>query len=253
MDEKTWKAVHECVLEAGGSCSRAEVLTVFMAGAERLVPSDAGLGVFDRELRCVASSTWGHSTLRAYNDFYRLRVPFIGYDASLLAKSGRDVVRWVDFSETEFMRDFGRGLDLAYGLSPFRPALALNMAMQRSRRGPDFRAQDCEALDALNAHLNNLLAVAERLGRAKHAPWTADRVRDALPSLSRREAEVLALCAEPLAMGQVASALAMSRRTAETHMARIFDKLGARSRRAALDLLFFRAEAEYGERPGGRG
>lgn len=229
------------------------MLAAFMRGAARIVPSDAGVGVFDRELRCVASDGWGERTRRDYNGYFRLVVPFIGYDAALFAKSGRDVVRWIDFAETEFMRDFGRGLDLAYGLNPFRPALSLNMAMQRSRRGPDFDARDCEALDALNAQLNNLLAVAERLGRADHAPWTADRVRDALPSLSRREAEVLALCAEPLTMDQVASALAVSRRTAETHMARIFDKLGVRSRRAVLDELRFRARAGRWEWPEGRG
>lgn len=253
MDEGAWKAVHECALEAGGTNSRAEILAVFMRGAARIIPSDAGVGVFDRELRCVACDGWGERTRRDYNCYYRQVVPFIGYDAALLAKSGRDVVRWVEFSETEFMRDFGRGLDLAYGLSPFRPALSLNMAMQRSRRGPDFEAQDCEALDALNAQLNNLLAVAERLGRADHATWTVERVREALPSLSRREAEVLALCAEPLTMDQVASALAVSRRTAETHMARIFDKLGARSRRAVLDELHFRAGTGRGGTPGGLG
>ncbi|MBU0926468.1 MAG: helix-turn-helix transcriptional regulator [Spirochaetes bacterium] len=235
MDERVWKAVHECVLEAGGASTRSALLAAFMAGTARLVPCDAGVGVFDRELRCVACDGWDERARRDYNDYFRTRVPFIGYDEALAARSGRDVVPWLDYGETEFMRDFGRGLDLAYGLSPFRPALPLNISVQRSRRGPSFGASDCEALDALNAQLNNLLAVAERLGRADYAAWTAERVRGALPALSPREAAVLALCAEPLTIGQVASALAIGRRTAETHMARVFEKLGVRSRREALD------------------
>lgn len=243
MDETTWKAVHECSLEAGCAATREGLLEAFMAGAERLVRCDAGVGVFDRELRCVACSGWGERTSRDYNQYYRGVVPFIGYDEDRYARRGRDVVSWVDYGETEFMRDFGRSLDLAYGLSPFRPALPLNLSVQRSRRGPAFGADDCEALDALNAQMNNLLAVAERLGRAEYSPWSADRVRDALPALSRREAQLLALCAEPLSMAQVASALAISRRTAETHMARVFEKLGVRSRRGALDALRRRARA----------
>ncbi|HOZ71260.1 MAG TPA: helix-turn-helix transcriptional regulator [Spirochaetales bacterium] len=240
MDEMSWKAVHECSLEAGCAPTREGLISVFMAGAERLAPCDAGVGVFDRELRCVACVGWDERTRRDYNQYYRGVVPFIGYDAIRYARRGQDVVRWVDYGETEFMRDFGRALDLAYGLSPFRPTLPLNLSVQRSRRGPAFSADDCEALDALNAQMNNLLAVAERLGRAEYAPWTAERVRDALPDLSRREAEVLALCAEPLSMAQVASALAIGRRTAETHLAHVFEKLGVRSRREALDALWLR-------------
>lgn len=243
MDEHSWKAVHECALEAGSASTRAGLLEAFMAGAARLVPCDAGVGVFDRELRCVACRGWGEGTRRAYNEHYRLVVPFIGYDEALAAVRGRDVVRWVDYGETEFMRDFGLRIDLAYGLSPFRPALALNLSVQRSRRGLAFSAGDCEALDALNEQLNNLLAVAERLGRSDHAAWTAERVQDLLPALSRRESQVLALCAEPFTMGQVATVLGIGRRTAETHMARIFEKLGVRSRREALEELRLRGRA----------
>jgi DNA-binding CsgD family transcriptional regulator len=244
MIEKTWKAIHECVLEAGAAASREEIFTILMAGALRIIPSDAGGGVFDRELRCIVSHSWTEATKRDYNDYYRFTIPFIGYDPVLFARSGRDLVRWLDFSESEFMRDFGKKIDLSYGLSPFRPALPLNISIQRSKYGPAFSTQDCEALDALNAHLNNLLAVAERLGRADHAPWCVNRIRDLFPALSRREAEVLSLCMEPLTIGQVASAMAISRRTAETHIARIFEKLGVRSRRELVQVLRFRAVVE---------
>lgn len=79
---------------------------------------------------CMACEGWNERSRRDYNDYYRVRVPFIGYDEVLAARSGR-------------------ALDLAYGLSPFRPALSLNMSDQRSKSSSSFDASDCEALDAL--------------------------------------------------------------------------------------------------------
>jgi non-specific serine/threonine protein kinase len=51
-------------------------------------------------------------------------------------------------------------------------------------------------------------------------------------NLTRREQEVLALLQRGLSNRQIASALTISERTAETHVCRILDKLGVHSRAA---------------------
>jgi DNA-binding NarL/FixJ family response regulator len=54
------------------------------------------------------------------------------------------------------------------------------------------------------------------------------------PKLSGREAEVLALLADGLGTGEIASSLYMSESTAKTHITHIYQKLGAANRAQAL-------------------
>lgn len=54
------------------------------------------------------------------------------------------------------------------------------------------------------------------------------------PKLSGREAEVLALLADGLGTGEIASTLYMSESTAKTHITHIYQKLGAANRAQAL-------------------
>jgi DNA-binding NarL/FixJ family response regulator len=54
------------------------------------------------------------------------------------------------------------------------------------------------------------------------------------PRLSAREAEVLALLADGMGTGEIASSLYMSESTAKTHITHIYQKLGAANRAQAL-------------------
>lgn len=56
----------------------------------------------------------------------------------------------------------------------------------------------------------------------------------ATPKLSGREAEVLALLADGLGTGEIASSLYLSESTAKTHITHIYQKLGAANRAQAL-------------------
>ena len=60
------------------------------------------------------------------------------------------------------------------------------------------------------------------------------RAADDRPRLSEREQEVLELLAEGLGTGAIAGRLYMSESTAKTHIARIYQKLGATNRAQAL-------------------
>ena len=54
------------------------------------------------------------------------------------------------------------------------------------------------------------------------------------PRLSPRESEVLALLVDGLAVGQISKRLFISESTTKTHVAKIYDKLGASNRAQAV-------------------
>ncbi|MFG2823560.1 LuxR C-terminal-related transcriptional regulator [Kitasatospora sp. NPDC048365] len=60
------------------------------------------------------------------------------------------------------------------------------------------------------------------------------RMRNAAPSLSRREVEVLQLLADGLSNRQISSQLFISEATAKSHLTNIYAKLGVESRGAAV-------------------
>ncbi|GAA4409966.1 response regulator transcription factor [Actinokineospora soli] len=68
-------------------------------------------------------------------------------------------------------------------------------------------------------------AVAERL---------VTRLRSPLPTLTRREAEVLALVADGLSNHAISARLHLTEGTVKSHLARVYTKLGVNSRTAAV-------------------
>jgi DNA-binding NarL/FixJ family response regulator len=60
------------------------------------------------------------------------------------------------------------------------------------------------------------------------------RLRDPLPTLSRRETEVLELVADGLSNQQISKALFLSQATVKSHLVHIYAKLGVDSRTAAV-------------------
>ncbi|WP_426521305.1 response regulator [Diaminobutyricibacter sp. McL0618] len=85
------------------------------------------------------------------------------------------------------------------------------------------------------------LLVNSLTGSAPPAPQggarSSDTVLTRFPSLTSREAEVLALIAEGLSNGEIASRLFVSVATVKTHINAIFAKLGVRDRAQAIALV----------------
>lgn len=81
-------------------------------------------------------------------------------------------------------------------------------------------------------------AQAAAAGRSALSPEVADRLRrrraSPLPQLSPRELEILDHLAGGATNAQIAGALFISQATVKTHLLRMFDKLGARSRTEAV-------------------
>jgi DNA-binding NarL/FixJ family response regulator len=93
-------------------------------------------------------------------------------------------------------------------------------------------AQADEVVDGIRkAHRGEMPlgpAVSRKLARAFGAPGRA-----ALDTLTAREREVLVLLAAGLSNREIAQRLSISERTTRTHVSRILDKLGVRSRTQA--------------------
>ena len=93
-----------------------------------------------------------------------------------------------------------------------------------SRTGRDFDDSDLDAMELLRAELSRIVA-------AREGPPLSAFER---AGLTRREAEVLSLAGRSTSP-EIAETLGISSRTVEKHLERAYEKLGASSRRQALE------------------
>jgi DNA-binding NarL/FixJ family response regulator len=138
----------------------------------------------------------------------------------------------------------GDGLQLARELRDRYPGLGIVMLTSVGEDDVLFRALDTGA----SAFVLKTAPVDEVLGAIRHAAVAATsftatglvgalarrRNQDGRFALSPREREVLELLRDGLSVPAIASAMYVSRSTAKTYVARLYDKLGAASRAQAL-------------------
>ena len=104
---------------------------------------------------------------------------------------------------------------------PAAPGHARRVLFVRGPADPDFSERERLALEFLRPHL--------------HAVWQdAERGRTGLPSLTRREWEVLHLVAAGHRNAEIAARLHVSVTTVNMHLRNIYGKLGVHTRTAAL-------------------
>ena len=84
-----------------------------------------------------------------------------------------------------------------------------------------------ERVMAPSLHDGAVTALGELARRARESA-------DVLAGLSKREQQVLEMLSEGLTVGQVANRLSISPRTVETHVAKLYRKLGVRTRLQAV-------------------
>ena len=119
-----------------------------------------------------------------------------------------------------------RPLGLEYQIKLWLPAPdghARCFALGRTA-GRDFDERDRALLSLLRPHLSRLRSRSEE--------------RPRLPSLTNRELDVLQLVAEGLTNRQIARALFISPATVRTHLEHVYEKLGVRTRTAAVTAVF---------------
>jgi DNA-binding CsgD family transcriptional regulator len=125
------------------------------------------------------------------------------------------------------MRDAGCVDEIHVDLDPPRQWKA-ELAVYSSR---DFGPRERLLLRLIRPHLAAAYRVAE-LRRRLAA--TANSDPDALADLTPREREVMTCVAEGLSNGAIANALVVERSTVRKHLEHVYEKLGVRSRTAAL-------------------
>lgn len=232
-----WEAINELVLAAGAVQSRSGIEDRLLAGLPALIPNEAGVGIYDSFTRCLRHSIWPAHLIDEYNSRYRQHIPWVSFDSARKVRHGTDIVRLADYPRSVFLNEFARPNNMYQGLNPYRPGFRYNLAVQRSRSERGFSARDCAILDIVNAHFNNVLAIHDRLSGAALRPLPIEAVREALPGLTKREAESLAWAAVGLTVAETASRLLVSPRTVEVHLQHAREKLGLRSTRLAARLL----------------
>ncbi|MCW2736405.1 response regulator transcription factor [Nocardioides sp.] len=97
-----------------------------------------------------------------------------------------------------------------------------------------FVGKDSKAADVVSAARHAAVAPRTFLCAGLSGAMMRRATAPAPPKLSGREEEVLALLADGLGTGEIATTLYMSESTAKTHITHIYQKLGAANRAQAL-------------------
>ena len=105
-------------------------------------------------------------------------------------------------------------------------------AMEAGASG--FVGKDSKATEVVSAAKHAAVAPKTFLCAGLSAAMMRRATTPALPRLSSREEEVLALLADGLGTGEIAGRLYLSESTAKTHITHIYQKLGAANRAQAL-------------------
>jgi DNA-binding CsgD family transcriptional regulator len=125
-------------------------------------------------------------------------------------------------------RDYGVRDEIHVDLDPARAWFAgLNFGSER-----EFGPRERLILHLFRPHLTGLYRSAELRRRLSAAAAAFDP--DATDRLTRREREVMLCVADGLSNAEIASVLIVERSTVRKHLENIYEKLGVRSRTAAL-------------------
>ncbi|GAA3794559.1 MULTISPECIES: response regulator transcription factor [Amycolatopsis] len=148
------------------------------------------------------------------------------------------VVRWSDFyTQTElrntplyaeYYRPLGGGKHCLITTLPAAPGHTRRVLMYRDS-GHDFTDREVLMLQLLRPHLYEVYLDAQRR-------------RNGVPRLSRRELQVLQLAAQALSNADIARELFISVATVRKHLEHIYDRTGVRTRAAAAALVLPQVE-----------
>lgn len=150
----------------------------------------------------------------------------------------------IDILITDLGLPDGSGLDLVRAARQGSPSLGIVVLTMYSGDEQIIGAMDAGA----SAFVNKDASADEVIAAARHSAssprsFTAEGLAAVMarrmaapagPRLSPRESEVLALLVAGLAVGQISRRLYISDSTTKTHVAKIYDKLGASNRAQAV-------------------
>jgi DNA-binding CsgD family transcriptional regulator len=144
------------------------------------------------------------------------------------ARTITDVVSMREYRRTEFYAEINRPLGVEYMLQLYLDPRRTDARFEFDRADSDFSERDRKVLDLLQAHFRQLLRAARR---RPAAPGAATE-------LTPREREVIAHVAEGRTNDEIGRLLGISSHTVRKHLENAYDKLGARTRTAAVAAVF---------------
>lgn len=137
----------------------------------------------------------------------------------------------------------GSGLDLVRHVRSHRPDTGVVVLTMYSGDEQLFAAMEAGASAFVAKHApSDEVVAAARHARVSPRSFTASALADAMrrrmspsgPQLTTREAEVLSLLARGLSVAAIGRSIYVSDSTAKTHIAKIYEKLGAANRADAI-------------------
>jgi DNA-binding CsgD family transcriptional regulator len=141
-----------------------------------------------------------------------------------------DVISQNRFAQTAVASDFYRPIGLAHAQSLVGKgecARGLVVMVSCDRRGRDFSDRESALLQGLMPHIIRAYAISRRLA-------AIETCATMLARLTPREADILKLLADGATNDGVARELAISPRTVQTHLDRLYRKLGVANRTGAV-------------------
>ncbi|HET6485317.1 MAG TPA: LuxR C-terminal-related transcriptional regulator [Spirochaetia bacterium] len=230
-----WRAILDYLAEVETAQTLDRFLVEASCGLEKLIPSDVEVGFFHVNGPCLCQTGAGESVRRAYAEYYQYHLPWFeqghkGLPSYLVGVQVVDLKRiWGD---TEFGTDFLPMTGSWKMMSSTFLSHSYVVNLTRSRLCPDFSEVEQSILSVVTPHINNLYSIFNKLGSATDQMPPPEMVHDALPVLSGREAEVVALLSRGLTAAEIATRLFISKRTVDAHVAHVYDKLDIKSRSA---------------------
>lgn len=174
-------------------------------------------------------------------------------DAQSLAEASTPDVAVIDLQLPD-----GSGLDLVRALRKSRPEMGLVVLTMYAGDEQIFAAMDAGA----SAFVGKDAPSTEVIAAARHAsvaPRTFTcaglpeammrRMSSSAPRLSDRERQVLELLADGLGVAAISGQLYISESTAKTHIAKVYEKLGAANRAQALVAAMRSGLIDVGQQP----
>lgn len=236
-----WLRIMDYLAEAGSEREARAFCLKAIEGLSRLLGTDGYslllCGPGRTILRESTVSGYPRRMLDDYIDQYCLIDPA---RSAVRAGQGVAAVRWKDFAATEFVADFSEPnrVRSTAGVILFdcRGHVYANLSHQRDS-GRGWTEREVALLHAVQPHLTNLLANLTLRDPVGLDLYDVTELAEGMCPLSRREAEAVRLRCRGLSAAQIASALMLSRRTVEHHLAAAYEKLGVHSRQALLGLL----------------
>jgi len=232
LEHIPWIKVNAYLREIGGSTTREQFCETVLSGLVRLIPFDVA-GVFQVSGPCLHQIGASEKTMKAYA-YYQSRLPRTAPPPGTFLKLNW---RTVPYRNSEFVTDFIIPQGLAKSLVGTLPGNVIAMAIHRSSLALDVTDLEYAILDMLAPHVQHFYNCFDKIAKLSRSCPTKEEMAEHFPSLSHREAEVAALLCQGLTFAEIATCLFVSRRTVETHIENIYDKLDVHDKKTAIERL----------------